>query len=250
MTEPPELKVLRFDLGRIRQEMDVLPGLAAGFLDGGDHRLRQAAEQVKVAGLHPDRPVTWQVPQEEPIRTIPSRGEYEKRNDGRRTKGVGVVGELSFRWDMHTSAKKPVRHLSLTGNASTKIRLLDVESDEELAMWRMEVGDDRAPGCCFHVQVRGEEVHPPFPGSVPVPRLPTYPPTPMACLEFLLGELFQVRWRREALREGRLTRGWRKIQMERMLAFLAWQHGVVKGTSRGTPLLSLKAFPDPAVLLL
>src|SRR5436190_1532122 len=64
----------------------------------------------------------------------------------------------------------------------------------EIAMWRMEVGDARSPGCHFHVQVLGEAEVAPFPKSLSVPRLPAVHSTPPAVIEFVLGELFQATW--------------------------------------------------------
>ncbi len=245
-----EEKPLRFDRARLQEELRVLPELAEKFLEGGDHRVHAARDQIKAASLYPDREFTWQIPEAEPIRTTPSAGEYEIRNDGSREKGVPVIGLLSFVWEMRTDPGKSFKYVNLTGNASTKIRLLNAKDQSELAMWRMEIGAEDAPGCCFHTQVLGEHCSPPFPKSMPVPRLPSYPPTPMACLEFLLSELFQVRWREEIIRQNRQTRGWRKIQKDRLTAFFDWQQGVLRAATVGSPLLSLKGFPDADQLAL
>ena len=63
----------------------------------------------------------------------------------------------------------------VAGLASTKLRILDAVSDDEteLAMWRVELGDQQSPGCYFHTQILGQSDVPPFPHSVCIPRLPT-----------------------------------------------------------------------------
>ena len=79
-------------------------------------------------------------------------------------------------------------------------------------MWRVELGADDAPGCYFHTQILGDREESPFPKSVPIPRLPSPFVTPMAAVEFVLGELFQDKWQEEARRTRDPQRRWRSIQ--------------------------------------
>jgi hypothetical protein len=88
---------------------------------------------------------------------------------------------------------------------------------EQLAMWRVEVGDDASPGCHFHTQIEGERNNPPYPRSLSVPRLPTLLVTPMAALEFLLAEMFQSRWQQHAAEESAEMQRWKPIQKQRLL---------------------------------
>jgi hypothetical protein len=129
------------------------------------------------------------------------------------------------------------------------LRLHDSETevDAALSMWRMEVGAHDSPGSCFHAQVLGTKPFPPFPKSLPVPRLPIFPPTPMACLEFLLSELFQLRWSEEVQRGTQPANMWRGIQRRRLCSFLGWQLKAVE-QSTGSPLVELKLFPPTDVL--
>jgi hypothetical protein len=218
--------------------------LANPFLEPSSaHALAAAIDDIRSAGSRADRQFTWQVPKDRPLRTIPSMGEYEKRNRGDQPKGLTVVGTLSFKWQMQTADERKVSHVLLTGNATTMIRLLDATDGRELAMWRMEIGPEDAPGACLHVQVLGEKNSAPFPSSLPVPRLPSLSLTPMSSLEFLLSELFQRRWRERVHQSHNQSRTWRDVQKARLETYLGWQKEGVKKTSEGSPHVRLKSFP-------
>lgn len=241
-----EGRLLRLSLPDLRQEIEAASKLASDFLSSeGLRRLEQAQYDLSTALARPESSFTWQVPREEPIWTKLSRAEYERKPRG---KGPEVVGALSFSWEMRTGAGRS-KDLFLTGNATTMLRLHDAEGEEETAvsMWRMEVGAHDSPGCCFHTQVLGTKPHPPFPNSLPVPRLPIFPPTPMACLEFLLSELFQLRWSEAVQRGTQPANMWRAIQQRRLSSFLKWQLAAVERTT-GSPLVELKLFPSVDVL--
>lgn len=240
---------LSFHLKDLQEESTVLPILASKYLDpSGTHRIAAATDSLKIAATQKDRQFTWQIPEDGPIRTLPSRGEYESRNDGDNPKGVHVVGQLSFKWQMRTDSEKPVKSAVLDGNATTKIHLLNADDQTEISMWRMEIGPADAPGCCFHTQVLGAGENPPFPKWMPVPRLPSFPPTPMSCLEFLLGELFQRGWSEQVQRDTSESRAWRGVQTRRFTSFLDWQQRILAEKSPVSPLIRLKAFPDTLAL--
>src|SRR5438105_1990490 len=128
--------------------------------------------QADLRALKPRSTLAWHVPKALPLETVGSDGEYELKPGG---KGAHVVvGRISFLWELE-AGRSPVRNVTLTGNATTRIELVDAHSGDSLGMWRMEVGGEDAPGCCFHVQVLGETADLPFPNSLPIPRLPTIP---------------------------------------------------------------------------
>jgi hypothetical protein len=244
-----EGQVLRLSVLDLRQEIEAVSKLASGFLSTeGQRRLEQSQHELAIAVGQPQNGFIWEIPREDPIWTRPSRLEYERKPGSAPQKGSDVLGALSFSWQMRTGPK-PVKDVFLTGNATCMLRLHGSESDVDaaLSMWRMEVGAHDSPGSCFHTQVLGTKPFPPFPKSLPVPRLPIFPPTPMACLEFLLSELFQLRWSKEVQRGTQPANMWRGIQQRRLCSFLRWQLKAVE-QSTGSPLVELKSFPPADVM--
>jgi hypothetical protein len=119
----------------------------------------------------------------------------------------------------------------LNGMASTKIRILSEGSDETdapVAQWQFEVGDHQSPGCHFHVGV-GSFAE--TTGSIPVPRLPSILVTPIDALDFLLGEIFQVRWKKVVNQETSFVRTWAGHQKERLSRLLEWKQDQIKKSS-------------------
>lgn len=184
-----------------------------------------------------------------PLKTKISRGEFEI---GGRRGGVSVVARITGKWDVRpigvnsqkTKAKQG-RLLEFCGLASTRIELFYSENlDHRIAMWRVELGADDAPGCYFHIQVLGEEDEPPFPKTVPVPRFPSLFVTPMGVIEYVLGELFQEQWARAAMGSSADLQFWRELQRERLDRLLEWQRSVLSDTML-SPWMALKgAKPD------
>ena len=239
MTE--KRKELRLNFANLQKELESVSKLAHRFLTReGSHRLDAATRQLNFFKSRPGERVTWEVPSEEPIRTTVSKAQYEQRESGKK-KGPHIHGAISFKWEMITS-RKTVNEVLVCGKASTVVRLCEGEGDEApvLSMWRMEigVGAAKSPGCFFHIQV---------PASVPVPRLPVFPPTPMACLEFVLGELFQREWVQHVDRAGTPLDIWRSIQQEHLSSYFKWQLQQIEKTE-GSPLMHLKGFPGTDLL--
>lgn len=161
--------------------------LASGFL----HRdstgvLSTAADELKIlrhqTGVH-----TWGI--RSPLKTKASRG-YEQRG---RQGQHDVRADLTSTWAIRNEDKKVLR---IVGNVSTVVSLVDEADDSELGRWRAELGAKGAPGCFFHTQIRGQgqDNEPPWPHSVPVPRLPSPFVSIPSVLAFVLGELFQTEW--------------------------------------------------------
>jgi hypothetical protein len=199
-----------------------------------------------------------QIPIATPLRTTATHHEYESEQKG---KGAyNVTAELSCIWELAFRREGGHDVLLQSGNASTVVTLLarpdEPPPDDELipgpepamlARWRMEVGDVHAPGCCFHGQISLGDT-PPFPDDLPVPRFPFFVVTPMAALEFVLGELFQDRWPRTAARKtDQRADFWRSVQRRRWNTFLAWQQSVL-AQSGGSPWPELKTYPDASLV--
>jgi hypothetical protein len=236
---------LQFIRKELVGEVEALKKIAGPFLDvQTEWRLDDVLRQLRSAPR--STTMTWEIPRETPLMTILSEGEYEQEG---RQGGHHLVGSLSFSWHLRLNG-----HIAeLNGNATTKLVLVDPRYDQgdsrrHLGIWRMEIGASDSPGACFHAQVVGNEVGPPFPPSLPVPRLPTLVPTPMAVLEFLLSELFQDRWRRAVGVSNGAAIAWRNLQRARWRAFLSWQQDQIRdGTP--SPWTALKRFPPADVFV-
>ena len=167
-----------------------------------------------------------------PLRTEPTR-DYEP---GSRSGAQEIYALITGKWELRlVGPAGPQRKIAFVGKASAVIELWPKNCSSEeshrlserLAMWRIELGADDAPGCYFHTQILGDRDESPFPKAVPIPRLPSPFVTPMAAVEFTLGELFQDRWQEEARRGRDPQRRWRSIQQRRWSNLLTWQKDLV-----------------------
>lgn len=241
---------LLFLAAELRREIQSIGELARDFLDGASQRVLATAEEdlSQICESSGDRSYAWTIQPKFPVRTVGSDGEFMPDKKG----GALIHGEITFVWELrpertpgNTQAAKLLR---LSGNASTMVRILEgppaVEPESELAMWRMEVADDNGPGAYFHVQVYGREDDQHFPHMVDVPRLPGSLVSPFACMEFVLGELFQDRWAEHADRDFRDVRDWRSVQSSRLLHQLKW-HSEVVATGSGSPWSAWKKAKPP-----
>ncbi|TWT34989.1 hypothetical protein KOR42_53390 [Thalassoglobus neptunius] len=123
------------------------------------------------------------------------------------------------------------------------------ESNELIAQWQIEAGDASSPGCHFHSAVNQYGDDGLFPEWLKVPRLPSVLLTPMDGLEFLLGELFQLRWPQAVSEESEDRNSWAKSQRERLCNLLSWKLDIVR-QSETTPWMALKkAKPELDVLM-
>lgn len=201
-----------------------------------------------------------------PVCTRPTC-EYEP---GSRSGGQEVYASVTGIWEVRRiGGRRPKAKVAFTGKASAVVELWPAGaiprppseirerrgrrcSDEDrsgrLAMWRVEIGAHDSPGCYFHIHL-GDREEPPFPKSIPVPRLPSPFVTPMATVEFVLGELFQDRWERRAGENHHHQHRWRAIQRNRWSSLLKWQKGALN-QSGSSPWMNLKAAKPPADLFL
>lgn len=231
---------LRFSFSDFNKELTALRKIVNGFLDRGAAVIMEnlAIQLDLIQRDSGNRECPFEVSEEAPLRTIEST-----HFEGQGRKARPVIGSISWKWMI-----KPVRignskcsDFDLVGLASTKLRILDAdcENETELAMWRVELGDGQSPGCYFHTQVLGQSNVPPFPHSVCVPRLPTLFATPMAAVEFLLCELFQNEWEQHTAGDRHDLAFWNSIQKQRMKDLLNWKLGCIENT-QGSPWVSMK----------
>ncbi len=238
-------------------EISAVGKIAGDFIDPASaHVLPNLATVLRsISAQRNGAEAVWAIYDHAPLRTKVSHGEYEIEGRGLHD----LFGEITSIWRIAPSgvpASKlgPGRTFRVTGNASVRIRLIEVSAEHdrrELAMWRMELGDDAAPGCYFHVQVLGEHgrTEPPFPHSLSVPRLPSLVFTPMAALEFVIAELFQDEWVKRAAKEGGAMDVWKSIQRRRLGQLLAWKQKKLADCI-GSPWTAIKcAKPESSLFL-
>jgi hypothetical protein len=231
---------LLFEVTELQAEIEAFGHIADELLAPGSRQVLRAASDELSGVSRSSTARRWQIRPENPLVTMPSYGSYMPDEEG----GPTVHGEITFAWDLKpvrpSGDTRPAPHVQLDGVASTAIRLLretpwsPQEERTELAVWRMEIADAKAPGTFFHVQVLGRESDVLFPKSLDVPRLPGVLNSPFACMEFVLGELFQDAWPKIAMRESGPGHRWRGIQAHRHAKHLAWAAEQVSGSS-GSP---------------
>lgn len=244
-----------FEVADLRNEVESFGKLAGELLAPGYEQVLRGvdSELLGIAKSNSGR-VRWRIHEELPLLSEASVGEYMPDDEG----GVIVYAEMTFVWELEpvrpSGDTRPAKQVRLCGLASTSIRLLEGDprtagSHDELAMWKMDIADDRSPGVYFHVQILGREEDKSFPRSVDVPRFPGLLNSPFACMEFVLGELFQARWKRIAQKDSASLRQWRGIQAHRHKRHLEWARDQVVETS-GSPWLAWKvAKPKPELFL-
>jgi len=242
---------IQLSFSQTLQELEAARTLMRDFLENGQAIIPELKSQLQSLRQGSLNILDWEVQKSRPLRTVISKGESEPGGGG-----AHLVGHLSFLWRIERlrerRAREPSKLFRVLGKASTVARIFEVGAGgstlEELAMWRMEVGDDDSPGCHFHVQIRGEGGNP-FPSTLSVPRFPGCLPTPLAALEFLIAEIFQDSWKHHVAVESDELKRWRSIQKSRFSRLLDWQRSIV-GSESASPLAALKmAKPKPELFL-
>lgn len=230
---------IRFNKMELVREVKALGKIARRFLDGSTvwalHELESALTATSVGTV--GRIELRQ------LRTRPNDGAHEP---GDRRGALSVYAGITGCWELRLEDNV----IEFCGLSSTKVELFNAEGDERVAMWRVELGADDAPGCYFHVQVLGDREEAPFPHALPVPRLPTIFVTPMAATEYVLGELFQTQWEEAVSRRHPDEDYWRGLQARRLRCLLSWQERELGKRVQSSPWMILKAAkPCPNIFL-
>jgi len=229
---------LRFRVADLQNELINLETLARPRLPRTQHgRLRQLADELLRFSQRPGT-TTWGWPEDDPLVLAASAGAYQPGRGGRER----IVAKIDARWELRRVDKGTVE---VAGLASVRVWF----NEGALGMWRMELGDESAPGCFFHVQILGQDEGRPWPKSVDVPRLPGLVATPASVVEFVLGELFQDDWPKEVARSRNAARQWQGVQRRWWTAMLGWQREIA-AEAEGSPWAAIKAAkPDRDLLL-
>ena len=234
---------LRFRLSELIRETRALQSIARRFLDPRSiWALKRFNSQLESIWGAREAEIRLELP---PFRTRPNEGAHEA---GHRRGGQSVYAVISGAWDvvpLGPSRRRPGRELAFTGIASTRAELYDSRDEgTRLAMWRLELGDDNSPGCYVHAQILGDSERPPFPSSIPVPRLPSHFVSPMSAVEYVLGEMFQDKWARETASGTDDSLHWRGLQQRRLQRLFSWYQRAIEDPV-SSPWMTLKsAKPD------
>jgi hypothetical protein len=239
------MSALRFSFQEMLNEVTSFAGLAEGFIASRSKAVlsRYSNELEGYRNSATRDAFDWEISEADPLTTIRSKS-YEPGDGGQRF----LIGEITAKWRIKkeppTKKSRLASYFSLVGLASTRIRLRCVdagnEAAEEIAMWRMEIADAKAPGCFFHTQILGQSEKFPFPSSLSIPRLPNILMSPTSVAEFAIAELFQDSWGPHTARQVPHLQRWAPIQKERFIRLLGWKLKQFEKTT-GSPWSSLKA---------
>lgn len=238
---------LRFKITELERETKALKTMGMGFLDSQSVWAldRFLSNLRSISGATSDGVYTLEL---QSLRTAPST-KYEPYS---RQGGKKIHACISGIWNVRPVGhlSRPNREIEFCGKASTRIALYaSTDPCLRLAMWRFELGAEDSPGCYFHAQILGDSNEPPFPKSVPIPRLPSIFVTPMSAVEFVLGELFQDSWARVTTSNSGEAPYWRARQRRRLKILFSWYQCKLDNSVL-SPWMTLKeAKPDGGLFL-
>lgn len=228
-------------------ECDTLKAYASEVLDGYTtwvlDEAKNTLESMQSRGFT-EHTTRWSIAKDHPLCTSWSGESQTGQNCERK-----IRAKLSFAWDIQPFNEKkkekkgkPLKHFVLCGLASTCIAVVD-EGDQPLAQWTVDIGTHDSPGTHFHFQLGG---------SLDIPRLPAPVMSPFLAMEFVIGELFQDRWKKLAAAESPHTHRWRELHRERLQRFFDWQMKCVAADARlsGSPWMALKRAKPPSDLFI
>ena len=239
---------LRFPFAELERETKTLKEVASSFLDTRTTWVldKFGADIRNISGTSAGTMTTLEF--QKPLRTVPNAGGHEV---GRRS-GSSLYAKISGIWEVQAMGSRltPRRQMEFCGKASTKVELYACDAPtKRIAMWRLELGAKDSPGCYVHAQILGDSSQPPFPKSIPIPRLPSLFVTPMSAVEFVLGELFQDQWAQESAKNNDDALYWRALQKRRLGHILSWYQSTFQNPV-SSPWMDLKtAKPDGEMFL-
>ncbi|MEM9368761.1 MAG: hypothetical protein AAGD07_22450 [Planctomycetota bacterium] len=240
---------IKFRYADMQRELERMQTLTQEFISEDSRwvfgRCLENLENIRCAKQN--RVHQFEINKECPLKTISSEGEYRA---SQKERGISVFGTLSFRMGLENPHRGKNRQsdFHLVGEATTSIQIFNSETDKLVARWQIEAGDATSPGCHFHSAANQYSEDGIFPEWLKVPRLPSVLLTPMDGLEFLLGELFQTRWREHVSVESEVRNSWAKLQGDRIKRILTWSLSQVSDPET-TAWMDLKRAKPPLGLL-
>lgn len=208
---------LEFNVAELEHEIEDIRDFASKFLaPEAATRLEQLRYQL--APLRDAGGGSWTIAQDQPLAT-------RQTNQYNKGRGEQVWGEVTAVWELTRVGGRRSNVVALSGIASSRVCIVRSRNGEteSVAAWRMEIGDEKSPGCHFHIQLVGAGDEGVFPSWLPVPRLPGFLPTPASALEFVLGELFQDEWIEHVSQSRPTIQSWAALQRRRMQGVMQWQ---------------------------
>ena len=176
---------LKFKVAELRQELMVCELIAREYIDRASReKFTGAANKLTYIFKNSGQSRDWMIDEEDSLKIEFNSGKHEISG-----RGKNLQGRLSFIWQLR---KLDCQTVELVGKASTAISIHEIvdsiAKDDYIFKWHVDVvTDENAPGPAFHTQIDN-------PKNLPVPRFPSILFSPVDCLDFLLGELFQKDW--------------------------------------------------------
>ena len=213
---------VKFKKSKLQKELNFCNDVASKYFENeSKDKLKSAARDLDFIFKSTKNPPPWQIERSNPLKIICNDGNHE--SDG---KGINLQGRLSFIWELKKSGHDT---LELGGKASTVIAIHKCVGsrvkNKSVLQWNVDIvtNPTNAPGPVFHTQIKN-------PKNLPVPRLPSFLFSPVDCLDFLLGELFQERWQQHqsSRRNRQKTQRLASIQNPRLRRLITKQKKALK----------------------
>ena len=243
---------LCFKMGEFEDSLNALQALATNFLArNSEFRIQDLRDGLlAIASSNPGEKKYLFIDEANPIITNVST-DFEHSGKTSHEIQADIFGI----WEMtpigRPSGQPRQRIISFSGMAKCQVNIFDVCCANErklVSSWSMEIGDSNSPGSYFHSQIKLDSGKV-FPSWLPIPRLPFIPATPMAAIEFTLGELFQDTWESSTLAGGWANDKWTKTQRTMLEAWLKEQITWIS-EGEGSVWMRLKKYKPQSDLLL
>ena len=232
---------LQFTISELIRESQALREIAIDYLDPNfTWSIHKFESDIKSIWDAEERKFNLEL---KPLHTIPTE-----------INGQKIYAICTGIWDVtpigNPNSNYPNRKIEFSGIASTKIELFKKnDRNTPISMWRLELGTHNSPGCYFHSQILGQSTEPPFPKSVPIPRLPSLFITPMAAIEYVIGELFQENWKKTVASGSGNAPYWRKLQQCRLKILLSWYQDLLTNTDTSPWMIIKTSKPENDMFL-